>query len=181
MCQKTEITLCMGSSFRGRSFHRASAGSQEVFFMKRILFSMGFLFHIFSFGITAQAQPASVRGSRSKSRKGDNGWISQQPSVWPPRSCAARPETEYRSDKKLRNCLRDGYFAWCQDARSGLLQHGLCYARLKQTDKAFEMLGKAIDEGYVNRESYEKDEDLAEIRKDARFGQLISRFPAATN
>lgn len=51
------------------------------------------------------------------------------------------------------------------------------YARLKNTDKAFEMLGKAVDEGYVDRSSYEKDEDLASLRSDPRFKQITARLP----
>jgi tetratricopeptide (TPR) repeat protein len=51
------------------------------------------------------------------------------------------------------------------------------YARLKQADKAFEMLGKAIDEGFSNRATFETDEDLAPLRTDARFAQLLQRLP----
>jgi hypothetical protein len=51
------------------------------------------------------------------------------------------------------------------------------YARLKNNDKALEMLGKAIDEGYADRESYEKDDDLKEVRKDPRFAALAGRLP----
>lgn len=51
------------------------------------------------------------------------------------------------------------------------------YARLKNPDKAFEMLGKAIDEGYVDRNSYEKDEDLASLRTDSRYQQITARLP----
>jgi tetratricopeptide (TPR) repeat protein len=54
------------------------------------------------------------------------------------------------------------------------------YARLKQSDKAFEMLGKAIDEGFANRETLEKDEDLAALRSDPRFAALTSRIPKTT-
>ena len=51
------------------------------------------------------------------------------------------------------------------------------YARLKNADKAFEMLGKAIDEGYVNRASFETDTDLASLRGDVRFKALLARLP----
>ena len=53
------------------------------------------------------------------------------------------------------------------------------YARLKDIDKAFEMLGKAIDEGFANRNSLETDTDLSSLRTDARFAQLLSRLPKA--
>jgi pentatricopeptide repeat protein len=51
------------------------------------------------------------------------------------------------------------------------------YARLKNADKAFEMLNKAIDEGYVVRNSFEKDEDLAPLRTDTRFQTIVARLP----
>ena len=55
------------------------------------------------------------------------------------------------------------------------------YARMKNTDKAFEMLNKAIDEGYVVRDSFEKDPDLASVRTDARFNTLMARLPKTSN
>jgi Flp pilus assembly protein TadD len=55
------------------------------------------------------------------------------------------------------------------------------YSLGKQTDKAFEMLNKAIDEGFTNRQTFETDEDLAPIRSDARFQQLLARLPKSTN
>jgi tetratricopeptide (TPR) repeat protein len=55
------------------------------------------------------------------------------------------------------------------------------YARMKQADKAFEMLNKAINDGYTTRESYENDDDLAPLRGDARFAELLSRLPKASN
>lgn len=53
------------------------------------------------------------------------------------------------------------------------------YARLKNIDKAFEMLNKAVDEGFANRNTVETDNDLAPMRGDPRFGELLKRFPAA--
>jgi pentatricopeptide repeat protein len=55
------------------------------------------------------------------------------------------------------------------------------YARLKQTDKAFEMLDKAIDEGFTNRRAFETDEDLAPLRSDARFQKVLARLPKTAN
>jgi hypothetical protein len=52
---------------------------------------------------------------------------------------------------------------------------------LKQTDKAFEMLNKAIDEGFSNRQTLETDTDLAPLRADARFQQLLARLPKNPN
>ena len=51
------------------------------------------------------------------------------------------------------------------------------YARLKNYDKAFEMLGKAIDEGYTVRNSFETDTDLDVLRTDSRFKALLDRLP----
>lgn len=51
------------------------------------------------------------------------------------------------------------------------------YARLKNVDKAFEMLGKAVDEGFANRNSLTTDADLAALRSDARFAKLLERVP----
>ena len=55
------------------------------------------------------------------------------------------------------------------------------YVRLKQTDKAFEMLNKAIDEGFVARATFETDVDLAPLRSDARFQTLLKRLPQTAN
>ncbi len=55
------------------------------------------------------------------------------------------------------------------------------YVRLKQNDKAFEMLNKTVDEGFVNRQTFETDTDLAPIRTDARFQTLLARLPKPTN
>ena len=55
------------------------------------------------------------------------------------------------------------------------------YARLRQTDKAFEMLNKAVDEGFVNRQTFETDTDLAALRTDARFQTLLNRLPKAAS
>lgn len=52
------------------------------------------------------------------------------------------------------------------------------YARLKNADKAFEMLGKAVDEGFSNRDTMTTDADLAELRADPRFSKLLERLPA---
>lgn len=53
------------------------------------------------------------------------------------------------------------------------------YARLKNPDKAFEMLSKAIDEGYTVRNSFETDTDLDPLRTDSRFRALLDRLPKA--
>lgn len=55
------------------------------------------------------------------------------------------------------------------------------YVRLKQNDKAFEMLNKAVDEGFSNRAAYEGDADFAPLRADARFLKLLERMPKTAN
>ena len=64
-------------------------------------------------------------------------------------------------------------------ATRGLAYYNMAcaYARLKQTDKAFEMLNKAVDEGMTDRQTFETDTDLAPLRADARFQTLLNRLP----
>lgn len=51
------------------------------------------------------------------------------------------------------------------------------YAKLGQKDKAFAALNNAIAEGFTTRNAYETDEDLASLRTDARFQELLARLP----
>lgn len=64
-------------------------------------------------------------------------------------------------------------------ATRGLAYYNMAcaYVRLKQNDKAFEMLNKAVDEGFNNRTTLETDADLAPLRTDARFQTLLNRLP----
>jgi dienelactone hydrolase len=55
------------------------------------------------------------------------------------------------------------------------------YFRVKQNDRGFEILNKAVDEGFNNRATYEGDTDFAPIRSDARFQQLLTRLPKAAS
>jgi tetratricopeptide (TPR) repeat protein len=50
------------------------------------------------------------------------------------------------------------------------------YFRVKQNDKGFEILNKAVDEGFNNRATYEGDTDFAPVRADARFQELLKRL-----
>jgi tetratricopeptide (TPR) repeat protein len=50
------------------------------------------------------------------------------------------------------------------------------HARLGQKDKAIEALSRAVDEGFADRAGMEKDEDLAPLRSDPRFQQLLVRM-----
>lgn len=51
----------------------------------------------------------------------------------------------------------------------------------KQTEKAFEWLNRAIDEGFTNRRTFETDTDLDPIRSDPRFQTVLARLPKASN
>jgi tetratricopeptide (TPR) repeat protein len=55
------------------------------------------------------------------------------------------------------------------------------YFRTKQLDKGFEILNKAVDEGFTNRQTYETDTDFDSIRADARFQKLLERLPKTAN
>lgn len=65
----------------------------------------------------------------------------------------------------------------------GLAYYNLAigYFRLKQNDKGFEMLNKAVDEGFNNRATYEGDTDFAAVRADARFQKLLERLPKSSS
>jgi dienelactone hydrolase len=52
------------------------------------------------------------------------------------------------------------------------------YARTGQPDKAFVALDSALSEGVNERETYERDEDLASLRSDPRFARLLAQMPA---
>ncbi|HEY9431935.1 MAG TPA: hypothetical protein VI260_10795 [Blastocatellia bacterium] len=51
------------------------------------------------------------------------------------------------------------------------------YTRLRQKDKAFEALAGAVAEGFTDRSAYETDEDLAPLRAEPRFQELLGRMP----
>jgi tetratricopeptide (TPR) repeat protein len=65
----------------------------------------------------------------------------------------------------------------------GLAYYNLAigYFRVKQNDKGFEMLNKAVDEGFNRRSTYEGDTDFAAIRTDARFQKLLERMPKSSS
>jgi tetratricopeptide (TPR) repeat protein len=49
------------------------------------------------------------------------------------------------------------------------------YVAMKQPEKAFESLDKAVQQGYADPEALSSDSDLASLRTDARFGKLIEQ------
>jgi len=51
------------------------------------------------------------------------------------------------------------------------------YARLGRKDKAFQALTSAVAEGFTDRNAYETDEDLAPLRAEPRFQELLGRLP----
>ena len=50
------------------------------------------------------------------------------------------------------------------------------YSRLGQPDRAFQLLGRALDEGFNDRAMLERNPDLAPLRSDARFQALLRRL-----
>lgn len=50
---------------------------------------------------------------------------------------------------------------------------GVSYAQLGETDHAFEWLNKAIEAGYANVQQVESADDLASLRGDERFGEIV--------
>ena len=53
------------------------------------------------------------------------------------------------------------------------------YAKLGQKDRSIEYLRRAMEEGYKGIEDVYKDAEFAELRKDARFTQLMAARPPA--
>jgi len=53
------------------------------------------------------------------------------------------------------------------------------HAQLKEKDKAFEWLDKAIDAGYVDAGHIEDDDDLWNLRRDPRFRKAVEKARAA--
>ncbi len=54
---------------------------------------------------------------------------------------------------------------------------GCGYSLLGKKEKTLAALEKAISEGFTNRRNYETDEDLAPLRAEARFQELLTRLP----
>ncbi len=53
---------------------------------------------------------------------------------------------------------------------------GLCYGQLNEIDKAFEALNKAVELGYNKKSDYETDADLASLKQDARWKELLEKL-----
>src|SRR5262245_57330053 len=51
------------------------------------------------------------------------------------------------------------------------------HTRLGQKDKALEALTSAVAEGFTDRKAYQTDEDLAPLRAEPRFQELLGRLP----
>ena len=51
------------------------------------------------------------------------------------------------------------------------------YTKLGQKEKALEALTNAVNEGFTNRSAYETDDDLAPLRAEPRFQELLARLP----
>lgn len=51
------------------------------------------------------------------------------------------------------------------------------YTRLGQKDKVLEALSNAVAYGFTDRNAYETDDDLKQLRTEARFQELFTRLP----
>ena len=51
------------------------------------------------------------------------------------------------------------------------------YARVGQKDRALDALSNAVAEGFTDRNAYETDADLAPLRSEPRFREILSRLP----
>ncbi|HKO98570.1 MAG TPA: tetratricopeptide repeat protein [Pyrinomonadaceae bacterium] len=51
------------------------------------------------------------------------------------------------------------------------------YARLGQKEKALEALSNAVNSGYTDRNQFETDPDLASVRSESRFKDILARLP----
>ncbi|HYC78285.1 MAG TPA: DUF2911 domain-containing protein, partial [Planctomycetota bacterium] len=60
----------------------------------------------------------------------------------------------------------------------GLYNLGCAYALKKEKDAAFEALEKAVAAGFRDAGQMEKDEDLAVLREDDRYKQLVEKLKA---
>ena len=64
----------------------------------------------------------------------------------------------------------------------GLAYYNLAcaYARVGRLEDAMVAVTRAVDEGFSNRQRLESDPDLAAVRADPRFRELLARLPRAT-
>jgi tetratricopeptide (TPR) repeat protein len=60
--------------------------------------------------------------------------------------------------------------------RANALYNAACSAALGgETQRALDLLARAFEAGFSNRELARTDSDLASIRQDARFGDIVGR------
>ena len=83
--------------------------------------------------------------------------------------------------KSYEKALELGIFPGANSRGLVFYNLSIGYFRTKQLDKGFEILNKAVDEGFTNRQTYETDTDFDSIRSDARFQKLLERMPKAAN
>jgi hypothetical protein len=75
--------------------------------------------------------------------------------------------------------LSDVYFGKAMAIQPNGLQYynrACGYAHLDETDRVFDLLNKAADNGYNSRQQYENDTDLRAVKTDKRFRELLKKL-----
>ena len=83
-----------------------------------------------------------------------------------------------RNEEAIQNYEKAFAAGMPQWARGSAYYNLACaYARIGQKEKAFEALSNAVNEGFTNRNQYETDPDLASVRSEPRFQEILARLP----
>jgi tetratricopeptide (TPR) repeat protein len=81
--------------------------------------------------------------------------------------------------KMTNYTLSDEYFEKAIAIRSNKTAHynrACAYALIGNKDKSFELLNIAIEKGYDSKTDFENDADLASLKSDARWKQLVEKL-----
>jgi tetratricopeptide (TPR) repeat protein len=109
-------------------------------------------------------QLALAQGARSSQLFGQLGWVQLQLN----RNAEAARSYEQAFELGIPPGRNTRGVAW--------YNLGCAYVRLGRVDDAFTALGRAVDEGLVERRVYQGDTDLDPLRGDARFARLMERL-----